>query len=100
MALSSSFDGRDLGYIDGENRLMEGSSVVWHDEREYLMSNSVLEACDIHPHARCKSAVAKSSAWVPVPSTGMEETDEVLLETFMSKSFLGEHLEQGSQDST
>lgn len=100
MALSSSFDGCDLGYTDGENRLMEGSRVVWRDDQEYLMSNPALEAYDVHPHAHCKSSVAKSSAWVPVPSRGMEEMDEVLLEIFMGKSFLGEHLERGSQDST
>lgn len=100
MTLSSSFDGRDLGYMDGENRLMEGSSVIWHDEQEYLMSNSALEVCDVHPNASCKSSVAKSSVWVSLPSRGMEEMDEVIFETFMGKSFLGEYLEQGSQDST
>lgn len=49
-----------LGYVDGENGLMEGSSVTWHHEQgEPSVFHSALEACDVCPSAHSGSSDAK-----------------------------------------
>lgn len=48
-----------LGYIDGENGFMEGSSVIWHHEQgEPSVFHSALEDYDVCPsaHSRCSDA--------------------------------------------